>query len=61
MHSAKGIDQQGKLRGKGFKDDKVLELHSFASHPNPTRERGTDLRRFRDVYDQSLAHASGYE
>ena len=28
---------------------------------NPTRERGTELRRFRDDCDPSLAHASGYE
>ena len=28
---------------------------------NPTRERGTDLHRFRDVCDQSLAHASGWD
>ena len=31
----------------------------FGSHHSPTRERGTDLRRFRDVFSQSLAHASG--
>lgn len=29
--------------------------------PNPTRKRGIDLCRFRDVWDWSLAYASGYD
>jgi hypothetical protein len=33
----------------------------FGVHHSPTRERGNDLRRFRDVCYQSLAHASGWD
>ena len=29
--------------------------------PNPARKRATDFGRLRDVWDRSLAHASGYE
>ena len=52
-----------------------FEVACFGAHPNPTRKRGTELRRLCDDCDhpsltrrvmkntanQSLAHASGYE
>ena len=45
---------------RSFDEHGAKNLSENLAYPNPTRERGTEFRRFRDDRDQSLAHASGY-
>lgn len=52
------------MRSAGTREravDLMSDCEVTGKYHNPTRERGPELRRFRDDCDQSLAHASGYE